>query len=49
MNAYQKEGQHLVSIIIPSYNRATLIGETLDYVLAQTYTNWEYMMVQLKK
>lgn len=35
----------LVSIIIPTYNRAHLIGETLDSVLAQTYTNWECIIV----
>src|SRR5690606_15837655 len=35
----------LVSIIIPTYNRALLIGETLDSVLAQTYTNWECIIV----
>ena len=35
----------LVSIIIPTYNRAHLIGETLDSVLAQTYTNWECLVV----
>jgi glycosyltransferase involved in cell wall biosynthesis len=36
---------NLVSIIIPTYNRAYLIGETLDSVLAQTYTNWECIIV----
>jgi len=35
----------LVSIIIPTYNRARLIGETLDSVVAQTYTNWECIVV----
>lgn len=35
----------LVSIIIPIYNRAHLIGETLDSVLAQTYANWECIIV----
>lgn len=34
-----------VSIIIPTYNRAHLIGETLDSVLAQTYKNWECILV----
>ncbi|MFV0196389.1 glycosyltransferase [Empedobacter falsenii] len=37
--------QPLVSIIIPTYNRAELIGETLDSVLAQTYQNWECIVV----
>ncbi len=35
----------LVSIIIPTYNRAHLIGETLDSILAQTYTNWECIII----
>lgn len=35
----------LVSIIIPTFNRAHLIGETLDSIIAQTYTNWECIIV----
>lgn len=35
----------LVSIIIPTYNRAHLISETLNSVLAQTYINWECIIV----
>lgn len=35
----------LVSIIIPTFNRAHLIGDTLDSLLAQTYTNWECIIV----
>jgi glycosyltransferase involved in cell wall biosynthesis len=35
----------LVSIIIPTFNRAHLIGETLDSILLQTYANWECIVV----
>lgn len=35
----------LVSIIIPTYNRVLLIGETLNSVLSQTYTNWECIVI----
>ena len=35
----------LVSIIIPTYNRAHLISETLDSVLMQTHTNWECIIL----
>lgn len=35
----------LISIIIPSYNRENLISETLDSVLAQTYANWECIII----
>lgn len=35
----------LVSIIIPTYNRAHLVSETLSSVLNQTYSNWECIIV----
>jgi len=35
----------LVSIIIPTFNRAHLIGETLHSISAQTYQNWECIVV----
>ena len=35
----------LVSIIMPSYNTAKFISETIESVLAQTYTNWELIIV----
>ena len=34
-----------VSIIIPNYNRATLIGETLESIIAQTFVDWECIIV----
>jgi len=35
----------LVSVIIPSFNRELLIAETLDSILAQTYSSWEAIVV----
>ena len=35
----------LVSIIMPSYNTAPYIMETIQSVLDQTYTNWELIIV----
>ena len=35
----------MLSIIIPNYNRASLIGETLDSIIAQTYIHWECLVV----
>ena len=33
------------SVLIPTYNRAKLIQPTLDSILAQTYENWECIVV----
>ncbi len=35
----------LVSIIIPTFNRELLLGETLNSVRKQTYPNWECIIV----
>ena len=34
-----------VSVVIPTYNRAHLIGETLESVLAQTFGDYEIVVV----
>ena len=35
----------LVSIIMPSYNTGRFISETIESVLAQSYSNWELIIV----
>lgn len=35
----------LVSIIVPCYNQAHFLGEALQSVIDQTYTNWECIIV----
>ncbi|MCA1816150.1 MAG: glycosyltransferase family 2 protein, partial [Acidobacteria bacterium] len=35
----------LVGVVIPAYNFAHLVAETLDSLRAQTYENWECVVV----
>ena len=37
--------QPLVSIVIPSYNKADLLIEMVDSIIKQTYSNWELTIV----
>ncbi len=38
-------GTTKISIIIPSFNCSKTIGRTLDSIMAQTYSNWECLLV----
>jgi len=40
-----EENNSLVSIITPSYNSENFISETINSVIAQTYKNWEMIIV----
>ena len=35
----------LISVLIPCFNRASIIGETLDSILSQSYNKWECIIV----
>ncbi|MSR89726.1 glycosyltransferase family 2 protein, partial [Patescibacteria group bacterium] len=43
-----KANNRLVSIVVPVYNAASFIDETIKTVLDQTYTNWELLLVDDK-
>lgn len=45
MTSIENENNDLVSIIMPAYNCDDFIGITLDSVIAQTYKNWEVIVV----
>jgi glycosyltransferase involved in cell wall biosynthesis len=35
----------LISIVLPVYNGAEFLKESIDSVLAQTYGNWELLIL----
>ena len=37
--------QPRISIIMPTYNRAALIGDTIRSIRAQTWQNWELLIM----
>ena len=39
------DNQSLITIVLTTYNRAHLIGETLDSIIAQTYVNWRCIII----
>jgi len=41
----EKNSLSKVSIILPTYNRADLIMETIESILHQTYKNWELIII----
>src|SRR4030095_2355410 len=41
----EKKNNPKVSIIIPTFNRARLIMETIESILDQTYSNWEIIII----
>ena len=41
----EKNNTPKVSIILPTYNRADLIMETIESILSQTYRNWELIII----
>lgn len=44
--AGKEQGSHpLISVVIPTYNRADFVGEAIDSVLAQTWPHFELLLV----
>jgi teichuronic acid biosynthesis glycosyltransferase TuaG len=39
------KNEDLISIIMPAYNCEKYIGEAIDSVLAQSYRNWELIVI----
>src|SRR5215210_6468575 len=43
--ATRSPARPLVSVVVPTYNYGRFIGETLDSLRAQTYDEWECVVV----
>ena len=41
----QHQNNHLISVIVPVYNRSNVIARTISSVLAQTYQNFELIII----
>lgn len=39
------QAEPLVSIVMPTYNRAKVIGNAIKSIISQTYSNWELIVV----
>lgn len=39
------ENEPIISIIMPTYNRAALLHTAIDSVIKQTYSNWELLII----
>jgi GT2 family glycosyltransferase len=44
LQRHVSSGTH-ISIVLPTYNRAYCLGETLQSIQSQTYTNWEVLVI----
>lgn len=45
MKNQMPEASPVITVVIPTFNRAELLKQTLDSVLCQTYLNWEAVVV----
>lgn len=45
MNGIKKSAHPFVSVVTPVYNGGKYISECIESVIDQTYTNWEYVIL----
>jgi glycosyltransferase involved in cell wall biosynthesis len=45
MNDTPADGQALVSVVVPTYNRAALLDQAISSVLRQDYRRWELLVI----